>query len=314
MILRERYYAISQPLEYRHSRLMKDKKYALYLFMFCFFISIPFYLYTKLVESVLLIGDETHLQKRCDKSPDSEIFLTLIDSIFYCFIPFLITLMFSFLTLVKLFQVKKSQKITGKRSQKKLNMSSARALITLKMNKQKILDCKNEIPNSKALTLKKSLSLGYLEPEFMVKRYLDKRRSLPIIFYQLMSNSVRPTSFRRNKFGDFELRSSCKNYKFRITFMLMIFPISFLLTTLPIFIIIGLRTFNFYFKLNLEIPFTLAKIFMYLNNSINIFILIIFGKTLRKDFLKTFCMNRIKQNHNQQIQIRKFLLLLKNQN
>ncbi len=293
---------------------MKDKKYALYLFMFCFFISIPFYLYTKLVESVVLVGDETHLQKRCDKSPDSEIFLTLIDSIFYCFIPFLITLMFSFLTLVKLFQVKKSQKMTEKISKKKFDMSSTRALITLiSMNKQKVLENKNEIQNPKAFALKKSSSLGYLEPEFMVKRYLDRRRSLPIIFCQLMSNSVRQTSIRRNKFGDFELRSSCKNSKFRISFMLMIFPISFLLTTLPIFIIIGLRTFNFYFKLNLEIPFTLAKIFMYLNNSINLFLLIIFGKTLRKDFLKTFCMNRIKQHRNQQIQIRKFSSLSNNQ-
>lgn len=75
--------------------------------------------------------------------------------------------------------------------------------------------------------------------------------------------------------------------------MLMALPISYLVTTFPIFLIVihgcilirdtaGRRAT---YQSDYNFVYTLAKSFMYVNNSINILFYILFGKNLRDDFL-----------------------------
>ena len=89
-----------------------------------------------------------------------------------------------------------------------------------------------------------------------------------------------------------------KSSNLKLTLMLLSFPISYLLSTCPIFSIISFKLIDFYFKLdksyNYEIAFALARILMYINNSINILMFILFGKSLRKDFLKILPFKKFK--------------------
>jgi hypothetical protein len=89
-----------------------------------------------------------------------------------------------------------------------------------------------------------------------------------------------------NQYDHKEQRNSSSNIK--LTVMLMSLPISYLITALPIFIIvllqfflIGNRTFN-----ENESELAIAKMLMYINSSINILFYIFLGKSLRKDFLE----------------------------
>ena len=85
----------------------------------------------------------------------------------------------------------------------------------------------------------------------------------------------------------------------KMTLMILTLPISYLLTTLPIFLIISFKLLNFYFKMkmNLEVEFAFAKILMLLNNSINILCFIFFGKNLRRDFLRILAVGKLKKRY-----------------
>lgn len=80
--------------------------------------------------------------------------------------------------------------------------------------------------------------------------------------------------------------------KLKLSLMLMTFPLSFLVTTFPVFVIITLRLLvsysNVKFDTDFESEFAIAKTFMYANNSFNIFLYILLGKTLRRDMLNVF--------------------------
>ena len=74
----------------------------------------------------------------------------------------------------------------------------------------------------------------------------------------------------------------------------MALPISYLVTTFPIFLMAlhgcllmqDLTNPNVYKNQDdFHLVYTLAKFFMYLNNSIHILFYILFGKNLRKDFI-----------------------------
>ena len=244
-------------------------------------ISIPFYIYPTFIEAIVSIEKEIQVQVKCEKSTESEIFLAIIDSIFYCFVPFIITLLFSILTLAKLFRITRSNKTPLK--------NDTRNIFNSKLKSDNILELKffinkNDFDNS-TITIKKSSSLICMEPEFMIKRYLTKRRSLPIRFDQY-KYEVECPSIRRRVFSNFKTNIRMNSKKFKITFMLMIFPLSFLFCFSPVFGILFLKTLNINPKHNYEIEFTIAKIFMYLNNSINIFLLLICSRSFRNGIFK----------------------------
>jgi hypothetical protein len=287
-ILRERWHAISNPFEYRQSRLNKNKKYVLVLFLYCFIISVPFFWVPTLTESIDFLDKEIRVEVTCDKPIESEKILPILDSLFYCFIPFLITLLFSVLTVKKIIQVKKSN---NKRKNRRNNFQ----LATLPDNSTGTRETRleSQIKDKKQLLeFKTSPSLFCMEPEFMVARYLSRRRSLPISidksFFYSEDLSYHKKSCNLQKKQKFS--SSKRLYNFKITFLLLVFPFCFLVTNFPITLIIAFKMFNSFLKLerNLLVEFTIAKSLLYLNNSINILLLICFSRRFRKNFFKTF--------------------------
>ena len=78
----------------------------------------------------------------------------------------------------------------------------------------------------------------------------------------------------------------------KITTILMIIPICYLITTLPTFIIILLQLHSIFYQTNIDFDYQslmdIAKTLMYLNNSINVFFYVLLGKSLRKELLEIF--------------------------
>jgi hypothetical protein len=83
--------------------------------------------------------------------------------------------------------------------------------------------------------------------------------------------------------------------------MLMTFPLTYLLTTLPVFVIITLKLLENYFEnlasfeTNFESELLIAKTLMYANNSFNVLLFILLGKTLRNDVIQLFRFKRVSK-------------------
>ena len=91
-----------------------------------------------------------------------------------------------------------------------------------------------------------------------------------------------------------------KTSRVRLTLMIMTFPITYLITTLPLFIIITFQLISHYLVTNLnahfEVEFAIFKTLMFFNNSFNIVFFILFGKSLRKDMVNLFKCNSRQTN------------------
>ena len=102
-----------------------------------------------------------------------------------------------------------------------------------------------------------------------------------------VSITIRDTS------ASVQVKNKKKASKLKLTFMLMMFSLSYLITTLPVFIIIIIKAFMLYvnsgsenLNFSFESEFAIAKTLMFANNSFNILFLILFGQTLRRDMLE----------------------------
>jgi hypothetical protein len=80
------------------------RKIVLLLFSFCFAINLPNLLNSRLKETSHFSYEP---ELKCDLADEFGAKLTILDSILNCLVPFLIALVFSFLTLKKLIQIKK---------------------------------------------------------------------------------------------------------------------------------------------------------------------------------------------------------------
>ena len=101
----ERWHAISDPIKHKQNRSNRNKKTILLIFTYCFLISLPFLYYPALNESVKPDENEPMLFKllqKCEITNSGDILLTLLDSIIFCFIPFLISVLFSVFALFQL--------------------------------------------------------------------------------------------------------------------------------------------------------------------------------------------------------------------
>jgi len=233
---------------------------------------LPFFWFPTLIESIDLIESEIQIEVTCNKTPELERILTIIDSLFYCFTPFFITLLFSALTVKAIIRVKKTI------DTKKPEGFTSSCITHTTTTKETSLKIKN----------KKSSSLDCLEPEFLLARYLSKRPSLPVFidkkfsqYHELLSNK---------KVCDVKIKQKFSSSNFKITFLILVFPLCFLVTNIPIISLIAFKMFNSILKVerNLLVEFSIAKSLLYLNNSINILLLLCFSKRFRNNFLKTF--------------------------
>jgi hypothetical protein len=181
--------------------------------------------------------------------------LVIVDGVFYSCLPFLITFIFSSLTLIKL-------------------VSERRKF-------------RNE----------------YVLPQCMLEHRTSSFRSRQ---NSSNSNTYNENSSNGNRVSQRRMsrrRRVNRLSKLKLSFMLMTFPLSFLVTTFPVFVIITLRLLASYsnlfiFDTDYESVFAIAKTFMYANNSFNIFLYILLGKSLRRDLIKLFRCSKLDENSN----------------
>ena len=126
--------------------------------------------------------------------------------------------------------------------------------------------------NKQRTSLRKTSTLTSLKP---------RKSSSFSSFRYFPRNSSRPS--------EIQITNSISSSNIKLTLMLMSLPISFIITNFPIFIIIILQFYPFKsHNKDYKFELTIAKVLMYLNNSIHILFYIFLGNTLRKDFKRLF--------------------------
>ena len=176
--------------------------------------------------------------------------LTLLDAVLYSFLPFVCTLVFSSLTLIALI---KERRFLNRNSKCQRALYSSHVTLNTVRTSQ-------SLPTQSQLIHDTSL-------------FSPDAANLP----------TGPT---------FKIASTNKTRvsRLKLTLSLMTFPISYLISTLPVFLIILLQLFAPYVKrsLDFEEEFAVASTLMYANNSFNILFFILFGKRMRKDLFDLF--------------------------
>jgi hypothetical protein len=228
------------------------------LFIICVFISSPLTFFAGIKELVSFNKQNSidiKMFKECQLSMNNHFFdlvLAIADFILVCSIPFLITFLFSMFSLVRLFKTNNThgEEIPLERCRSKCNLNSTQNLIHHKVNAE-----------TKSL---KNVSIF----DLTLKNSSFKRSTLSLVEGNFINSNL--------------------SANLKITMMLLALPISYLITTLPIFIIIIIHFHQFSnnSSSDYETEMIIAKTVMYVNNSINILFYIFLGKSLRKDFLK----------------------------
>ena len=128
------------------------------------------------------------------------------------------------------------------------------------------------------------------------------RRRKNFVFKRNETNTASSTSQTRHSSSSFKSsdikKRHCHLSKLKLTLMLMTFPLSYLVTTCPVFVIITLKLLENYFahfETNFESELVIAKTLMYANNSFNVLLFILTGKTLRNDVIKLFRFKRVSK-------------------
>lgn len=306
----ERWHAISNPLNSITKFTIKTNQFIIVLiFVVCLVFNLPLLWFPSIKPSIKL-DKNTHLGIRiveeCDIAHDFILFL--IDSLFYCLIPFLFTILFSILTLIKLLKLKSSESKSNDGSADG-NRPSRRPIFN--RNRRRPLNKQISAPPS---TVNNSSAKSYLRTtEFSSSNFNYSLSSINANVDHLTNiNGAGGTGSLRCNGGQmvkfYKIHSNGKgnasHSNVKLTLMLMALPISYLITTFPIFLIIingcllskfkFLSTLAFLDKNNFSLAYSIGKIFMYINNSINILLYILFGKNLRKDFLAILPFKRFK--------------------
>ena len=249
------------------------------ILLYCIIISLPFIFYPNLIEYAKPDLNEPlyfKLSVKCEIPKSGDLLLTLLDSIVFCFCPFLISMFFSTLTLVHLIKRNKS---TAQRpsicNQSNSNTTCNKPLGSLcNSRKSEVVELQKYPKNNSRV----SINTSNTEVNGQASR-----------FGSIFSNV---DIHNNNDLKSMVVNNSKNSSTFRLTAMLMTFPSSYIICTFPIFLIISFKLGNHYFESkkssNYDVVFYLAKILMYFNNSTNIIVFILFGKNLRKDFLKLF--------------------------
>ena len=256
----ERWRAISDPLKHKRNQSLRNKRTITLIFTFCIAISLPFAYYPTLSESIKAERFEplnVKLDVKCEIHQDGGVPLSLLDSVFFCFLPFLVSILFSILIFRLLFKRERFKK------------KYIKSIFTLSSNTE------NKI------TQLESSKTGVNELTELNKDGLQD--DLNEIIKHESSND-----FAFNKTVSAKKISNLKQ-----TLLLVSFPISYLMANAPVFSMVTLKLIDYVFDLeimspNYEILFVGARILMYTNSSINILLFILFGRIFRQDLVRLF--------------------------
>lgn len=300
----ERWHAITYPIKSKTKFTFRINKIIMFtIFLICFAFNMPLLWFSTIKQLILLDNSDSlglKIVDECDiivSSGDyfiSNLILVSIDSLFYCLIPFIITIMFSGLTLIRLINNSSTSTSAVFKSSKSVSSTSNNRNVSLRIHKetQRIsIRSKREKFKSNQVTVETD-SLGSSE--------------LP------NTDSIR-TKFKKQRIEIQKSSSRSKSSNLKTTVMLMALPISYLITTFPIFIISihGWILSNFRTnkrgnmfrdeEYDYATFYSIAKMLMYINNSINILFYIVFGKSLRNDFIAILPIRRCIQFHKENL-------------
>ena len=248
----ERWYAIVNPIKSKINRL-KNKRYILALFVLCIFISLPFAYHSQIKEFITDHKkklNETKLVRECvisEPNHSSEAMLAVIDFMFYCLLPFSIASAFCISSLAHLFSGNKKQ------------------------TEVLLLENRRRFASSKAD------SSVFQSNQNILEISQNKRQSNDELLYRVKSRY-----FRNSEMFILNINQSSN---LKLSVMLLALPVNYLITTLPVFIMIILQFLPLGYNSpnRFKTEMSIAKTFMYVNNSINIFLYVLMGKSLRKD-------------------------------
>lgn len=236
----ERWYALANPNRFKKGT-PRNKRIICALFIACVFISSPPIFFAGIKEIVAFNkrnSIDTKIFKECLLSVNNyfyDLILSIADFILLLSIPFLVTFLFSFFSLVRLF--KTSNALSEEIPLERCNLDSTRNLMHHKVINAETKSLKNE---------------------------------------SILDSTAKNSSFKRSTLGLVEGNLIDRNPSadLKITVMLLALPISYLITTLPCFIvrIIGFHQFrnNSSSDYDNETEMMIGKTLMYVNNSVNI--------------------------------------------
>jgi hypothetical protein len=348
----ERWLAITDPIKSMSRTTFHSNKLALgIIFAICVLFNLPL-LWFPSVQTAIQLDESSALGVRTvdDCQVTHDLILFLIDSVFYCLIPILVTILFSTLTLMKLIRSKsifhKSDSLeshkTRKDSVKNAQQDAATTNASAKKNSPNSVLLAPASANAIMGSFEKRASsiirknsgdcIGRVrffnrnsnEPNntsnanntaYEENKSLNEEAAHSSGNNMSTNNASTPAAVNKTRDGGAGAGSSFKSFNdsmrmkggarleiyknsrkaknssnLKITIMLMALPVSYLVTTFPIFFIIirGLLISRFDLSsgnTKMSNAYEVGKIFMYVNNSINILFYILFGKNLRKDFI-----------------------------
>ncbi|RNA30946.1 FMRFamide receptor-like [Brachionus plicatilis] len=266
----ERWLAVSDPLKAKSKLTFRiNRSIILVIFLLCIIINSPLLYFTKL-EKLIVYPEEngTAVKSELECSIGNQAVLLSIDSFFYCLIPFVVTIMFSSMTVIQL--VHSRQKMKESNQTEKLRQNSVKS----------------------GASFRKASSVDRVIMRHSTVQFDVRKKSLNSFINS--SADLQASPFKKSLIKR-QISKSHHASNLKVTAMLMALPICYLITTFPIFVIIIYSWFLSRFKLmkdgqvdQLDKAYAIAKIFMYVHNSINIFVYIFFGKSFRQDFIGIF--------------------------
>jgi hypothetical protein len=269
----ERWLAIKNPLKYKTVAFRTNKLILMIMFLACIVFNMPLLWFANIKRSVL--RDPYHplgisFINECDVASDINLIFISFDSIFYFLIPFIITFVFSFLTLINLIKSKSFYTQNATNGSSKSNRSDISSRDD---------DSNNLLQNAKGQkpAVHLEISKCLYEPK--------KPESNTIV---LGSNELAITRSLIVKVDVRNTNLKNKSSNLKSTLMLMALPISYLITTCPLLIVIIQAKIVDEIKKdhnNYDTAYSIATILMYVNSSINILFYVVLGKNLRKDFI-----------------------------
>ena len=278
----ERWHAVKNPIEYKQKNGRKNQKRIILIFASCSLISLPFLLGSTLLETIVPKDSTIEFKAKCELSHSWYVNLTILDFLFYNCVPFIFAFLFSTLTLFKLI---KFHAVEKKRRNPLDEHADANYDQLIKSFEIGDMVMPKTEPNS---CMSNTSQFRIIDNDKRSKNHFEST------FLQIDTNlndSIHELDAKNS--GKLFLSLNAKqSSKFKMTMMLMAFPISYVFTTAPVFVFITLQLHDSFLKQesasNYETEFAFSKTIMYLNNSLNVLFFILFGKSLRKDFLNVF--------------------------
>ena len=287
----ERYQAIAHPIQYKQKSLGRTFFQIGFILAFCAAITVPFFVFSTLIANVKLDGvDRLDVKRRCEISSHVYFELIIFDASLYFGTPFSVIIVFSMLSFGKLIRNKNCLSISLFGRMKSSPMSKKASVKSSRVSSRN--------PSTiELLKIKRTF-----EPNVYKKRgmnsFFQVKNLTPSVEIVVKSNdetdSIENSTFHSNnpnlavrKENAFILKNAESLSKSKITLMLLFLPILYLITNFPVFLFILLEIFSSKDTIeSYDLAFHLSRIFMYVNNCLNVLFFILIGKHFRKDLFK----------------------------